>query len=40
MRLFERMVLRKLGPMRDVVKGKWRRLHTVELYELYSSINI
>jgi hypothetical protein len=34
------MVPRKLGPMRDVVKGKWRRLHNVELYEMYSSLNI
>jgi hypothetical protein len=39
--VFESRVLRKtFGPKRDVVKGKWRRLQNVELYDLYSSPNI
>jgi hypothetical protein len=34
-------VLRRIfGPKRDEVTGEWRRLHTVELYDLFSSPNI
>jgi hypothetical protein len=34
-------VLRRIfGPKRDKVTGEWRRLHTKELYALYSSPNI
>jgi hypothetical protein len=34
-------VLRRIfGLKRDVVAGKWRRLHKKELYALYSSSNI
>jgi hypothetical protein len=39
--VFENRVLRKmLGPKRDEVTGKWRRLHKEELHDLYSSPNI
>jgi hypothetical protein len=31
---------RIFGPKRDEVTGEWRRLHTKELYALYSSPNI
>jgi len=41
LRVFENMVLRRIfGPRRDEVKGEWRRLHTEELSDLYSSPNI
>jgi hypothetical protein len=41
MRVFENRVLRRiLGPKRDEVTGKWRRLHDEELNDLYSSLNI
>jgi hypothetical protein len=34
-------VLRKIfGRKRDEVTGEWRRLHTEELYAMYSSANI
>jgi hypothetical protein len=37
LREFENRVLRRIfGPMRDEVTGKWRRLHSKELYDLYS----
>jgi hypothetical protein len=40
-RLFENMVLRViLGPRRDEITGKWRKLHIEELNDLYSSPNI
>jgi hypothetical protein len=39
-RVFEKRVLRIFGPIRDEVTGKWRKLHNVELNELYSSSNI
>ena len=34
------MLRRILGPRRDEVTGKWRRLHNEELNDLYSSPNI
>jgi hypothetical protein len=39
--VFENRVLRKIfGPKRDEVAGEWRKLHNVELRDLYSSPNI
>jgi hypothetical protein len=39
--VFENRVLRRIfGPKKDGVRGKWRRLHNGELYDLYSSPNI
>ena len=39
-RVFQNMVLRKIfGPKRDEITGEWRRLHSDELYDLYSSLN-
>jgi hypothetical protein len=39
--VFENGVLRKiLGPKRDEITKKWRRLYYEELYDLYSSPNI
>jgi len=41
LRVFENKVLRRIfGPRRDEVTGKWRRLHSEELNDLYSSPNI
>ena len=41
LRVFENMVLRRIfGPRRDEVTGEWRRLHSEELNDLYSSPNI
>ena len=41
LRVFENMVLRRIfGPRRDEVTGEWRRMHNVELNDLYSSPNI
>ena len=41
LRVFENMVLRRIfGPRRDEVTGEWRRLHNVELNDLYSSPNM
>jgi len=38
MRVFENMVLRRIvGPRRNEVTGKWRRLHNKELNDLYFS---
>ena len=34
--MFENRVLRRIfGSKRDEIAGKWRRLHDVELYDLY-----
>jgi hypothetical protein len=39
--VFENRVLRRLfGPKRDEVTGEWRKLHNVELHNLYSSPDI
>jgi hypothetical protein len=39
--VFENRVLRKIsGPKRDEVTGEWRKLHSEELHNLYSSPNI
>jgi hypothetical protein len=41
LRVFENEVLRRIfGPKRDEVTGEWRRLHSEELFILYSSPNI
>jgi len=40
-RVFESRVLRKLfGPKRDEVTEEWKKLHSEELNDLYSSPNI
>jgi hypothetical protein len=40
-RVFENRVLRRIfGPKREEVKGEWRKLHSEELHNLYSSPNI
>jgi hypothetical protein len=39
--VFENRVLRRIfGPKRDEVTGGWRKLHNVELHNLYSSPSI
>jgi hypothetical protein len=39
--VFENRVLRRIfRPKRDETRGEWRRLHNVELNDLYSSPNI
>ena len=41
LKVFETGVLRRIfGPRRDEVRRKWRKLHNVELNDLYSSPNI
>jgi hypothetical protein len=40
LRVFENRVLRIFGPRRDEVTGEWRKLHSGELHNLYSSPNI
>jgi hypothetical protein len=40
LRVFEERVLRIFGPKRDGVTGGWRKLHTEELHNLYSSPSI
>jgi hypothetical protein len=41
MRVFENKVLRRIfGPKRDEVMGEWRKLHSEELHNLYSSPDI
>jgi hypothetical protein len=40
LRIFENRVLRRIfGPMRDEVTGGWRKLHSEELHNFYSSPN-
>jgi hypothetical protein len=40
-RVFDNRVLRRIfGPKRDKVRGEWRKLHSGELHNLYSSPNI
>jgi hypothetical protein len=39
--VFENRVLRRIvGPKRDEVRVDWRKLHSEELYDLYSSSNL
>jgi hypothetical protein len=39
--VFENRVLRRIfGPKRNDVAGQWRKLHNVELLDLYSSPSI
>jgi hypothetical protein len=39
--VIENRVLRRIfGPKRDEVTGEWRKLHSEELHNLYSSPNI
>jgi hypothetical protein len=39
--MFENRVLRSMfGPKRDEVTGEWRKLHTEEQNDLYSSLSI
>jgi hypothetical protein len=41
LRVFENRVLRRIfGPKREEVTGDWRKLHSDELHNLYSSPNI
>jgi hypothetical protein len=41
LRVFENRVLRIIfGPKRDEVTGEWRKLHSEELHNLYSSTDI
>jgi hypothetical protein len=41
LRVFENRVLRRIFvPKKDKVIGSWRKLHNVELHDLYSSPNI
>jgi hypothetical protein len=41
LRVFENTVLRRIfGPKRDEVTGEWRKLHSEELHDLYSSPTI
>jgi hypothetical protein len=41
LRVFENRVLRRIfGPKRDEVMEEWRKLHSEELHNLYSSLDI
>jgi hypothetical protein len=41
LRVFKKRVLRKiLGPKNDDITGEWRRLHSEELYALFSNYEI
>jgi hypothetical protein len=37
LRVYENTVLRIFGPKRDEVTGQWRKLHSEELHDLYST---
>jgi hypothetical protein len=40
LKVFENKAMRRIfGPKRDEVTGEWRKLHNVELHDLYSSPN-
>jgi hypothetical protein len=40
LKVFENRALRRIfGPARELVIGGWRKMHNVELYNLYSSLN-
>jgi hypothetical protein len=40
-RVFENTVLKRIfGPKRDEVMGEWRKLHSEELHNLYSSPDV
>ena len=39
--MFENRMLRRIfGPKKDEARGEWRKVHTEELNDLYSSPNI
>jgi hypothetical protein len=39
--VYEKRVLKRIfGPKRDEVTGEWKKLHSEELHNLYSSPNI
>jgi hypothetical protein len=41
LRVFEKRVLRRIfGPMRDEITGEWRKLHSGDLHNLYTSPDI
>ena len=41
LRMFKNRVLRKIfDPERDKVTGEWERVHSKEIYDLYSSLNV
>ena len=41
LRVFENRVLRRIFvPDRDEVRGQWRKLHNMELSDLYCSTNV
>jgi hypothetical protein len=41
LKVFEKRVLRRIfGPKRDEVTGEWRKLHSGELHNLFSSPDI
>ena len=41
LKMFDSRMLRKVfGPIEEVVMGDWRKLHNVELHELYASPTI
>jgi len=41
LRMFKNRALRKIfDPERDKVTGEWERVHSKEIYDLYSSLNV
>ena len=38
--VFEKRLLRRIGPEREEVTGEWRKLHKEELNDLYWLLNI